>query len=209
MRIRTFILAAFTLTAITLTCAHANEAPPASPPPAPAPAAPPADAPPPAVKPDEPPAAPAPPPPTSAAPPPGPKPGSLSSRISAAAAAMRGQGAVAAQIAERDSTIATLRAENTRLTGQVTQLTGQVAQQRTELDAVEATVRTLEGQRSTVTDTLATLGFPQDKLPAASDGDTAAENSPEGLQAKLKSETDPLARAEIAQRIITLRDKKK
>jgi TolA-binding protein len=163
-----------------------------------------------AVKPDEPPVAPAPAPaPTSAAPPPGPKPGSLSSRISAAAAAMRGQGAVAAQIAERDSTIATLRAENTRLTGQVTQLTGQVAQQRTELDAVEATVRTLEGQRSTVTDTLATLGFPQDRLPAASDGDTAAENSPEGLQAKLKTEDDPHKRAEICARIIELRDKKK
>ncbi len=225
MRHRTFIHNRLTIPSIVfavcfagVTLAHAQS--PAAPPPAappviaaPAPAAPPAPSnviplpAPAAIKPDEPAAPPAP-APAPAAPPP-PKPGSLSSRLTAAMAAARGQGAVVAQIAERDREITRLRSENATLAGQVTAHAATIESQRTELAAVEATVRSLETQRLTVVDHVASVGFPADRLPGAADVDHIADNSSEGLSEKLKSENDPHKRAELCQRIIDLRDKKK
>lgn len=151
------------------------------------------------------PQAPAPQPQPAGAAPPGPSP--FATRVTAALSALRGQGAAVAQLAERDQTITQLRSQLTERDQTIQRLTAENAQYRADHAALEASLRTLEGERANVRETVAALGFDQTRLPAQGSLEAAAENTIEGLQEKFKAEKDSDKRSEIAAQIIKLREK--
>jgi hypothetical protein len=126
-----------------------------------------------------------------------------------AAAYLQNRESLAAEISARDRTIADLRAQLTEATLAISARDTELTELRAGRDHLQAAVSKLENERRDVTHTLASLGFEQSQLPAAAQLDQVAENSVEGLQLKLKSETDDVKRSEIMTRIIELRDAKK
>jgi len=136
-----------------------------------------------------------------------PPPSPMATRISAALTALRGQGAAVNQLADRDRTIADLRSQLAQRDQSLQTLNGELAQFRSDHAALSAAVQQLEGQRSTVEQTVTALGFDQTRLPAQGSLEDAAENTVEGLQAKLKAEPDSDKRSEIAAQMISLREK--
>ena len=98
-------------------------------------------------------------------------------------------------LAERDLAIANLTRERDDLMSGRAQL--------------ENAITALEQKQTSVVDTVAGLGFEANKLPTVGDLDGAAENSVEGLQAKLAQEKDSDKRGALAAQIIALRNAKK
>ena len=113
---------------------------------------------------------------------------------------------VASGIAQRDQQIATLQQQLGERDQTITQLTQELTSLRAGHAQIEQALNRIEGEQRTVADTVAAIGFDTSKLPAAGSLEQALENTPEGIQAKLKEITDPVQRAEFAQRIIALRD---
>lgn len=141
-----------------------------------------------------------------AAPPP---PSSLATRVTAALAAMRGQGQPVAHLAERDQTIQQLRAQLAERDQTIQQLTAENAQFRADQATITAALNAATQQQTTVNDTLAAIGFPNGKLPGSAPLEQVAAGSIEDLTAKMKAESDPMKRAQISDQIIALRDKAK
>lgn len=136
--------------------------------------------------------------PAAGAPPPSP----LATRVSAAMTALRGQGAVVQQLAERDQTIAQLRIELTGAQAQLAGMTSELTQHRVDHAALSAALAQMEGQRSTVTSELAAIGFPSAQLPAQ--GAEGAATTVEGLRAQLKTTDDPKAKHRLSMQIRAL-----
>lgn len=126
-----------------------------------------------------------------------------------AASYLHGREAQAAEIVSRDNTITDLRAQLASATAGISARDAELIELRQGRDQLQTAVAQLEGDRRTVTQTVASLGFEQSNLPAAAQLDHVAENSVEGLALKLKSETDDVKRSEIRAQMIALRDAKK
>lgn len=103
----------------------------------------------------------------------------LGTRVSAVLSTLRGQGAVVSQLADRDRIITDLRSQLAKATGSVTSLTTERDTLRNELNQIESAMRTLEGERRDVAETVASLGFDPKKLPAQNSGDAPEKKAHE------------------------------
>jgi len=89
----------------------------------------------------------------------------LGTRVSAVLSAMKGSGAAVQQLADRDRTIADLRSQLKQAQTSLNTVTSERDSARQELSKIESALQTLEGERRTVEETVASLGFEPRKLP--------------------------------------------
>ena len=146
-------------------------------------------------------------PPASQTPPAGGPPISLASRLQAAVAAARGHGASVQLVNDLRSQITDLQSQLATRDQTIAAQNAELARFRTEHTALQNAIAQLEGARTTVTEEVAALGFPQAQLPGVASLEHAAENTIEGLMEKFKAESDSGKKAEIAAQMRELREK--
>jgi hypothetical protein len=123
-----------------------------------------------------------------------------------AAAYLQDREALAGEITSRDHTITDLRSQLAQRDQTIAAQNSELTELRAGRDQLQTAITRLESERTTVTNTIASLGFDQTKLPAAAALDQVAENSIEGLKLKLERENDDVKRSEIMSQMIALRD---
>lgn len=123
-----------------------------------------------------------------------------------AAALMKGKDALAAQIAGLERERDDFKAQLGTATATIATLNAELAELRAGKSQIEAALQTAEGEKKTVAETVAGLGFPPAKLPNAQSVEEAGE-SEEGLMAAFRAETDPVKRADIAAQMRASRER--